>query len=70
MMRRCQSCGASVLWLRNERTLHPAPIEPRGAHNGNLVIDETAGTYRLVKAGEGDHASHFATCPEAAAWRR
>lgn len=67
--------------LKHERTGHLAPIDAQPlAHGGNIVVDLEAGTYRVLDAKErqahyaqsprsGLYRSHFATCPNAPAFR-
>ena len=80
--RPCESCGAAVYDLANDRTHKLAPIDAMPVvHGGNVRIDLGAGTYHvLTKAERSDrmldaapaplHHSHFFTCPNATAWRR
>jgi hypothetical protein len=75
-MANCRSCGALITWIKlvPGGTLHPLDPEPR--------ID---GTIALTTAGEGRvlskaaialnpeaelYRSHFASCEQAAQWRR
>jgi hypothetical protein len=64
-------CGASVLWLKHDRTAKSAPIDAEPAPKGNVAIDLHAGTYRIVPEAEraaldGElYTNHWATCPAA-----
>ena len=74
----CRACGKPLLWLAHQRTGKAAPIEVEKTEDGNIVINEDLGQYRLVtgeekvKAVEGRillHISHFARCPKASDFR-
>lgn len=71
-MSRCKSCKASILWAESEAGKR-VPVEKK--EGGNLVLDgdlfgktETP-IARYVGDGKGTHVAHFATCPDADAWR-
>ncbi len=70
----CRSCHAPILWLVNESTQKPAPIDAVPTPDGNILVNGN-GTYRVLKASERDdppegsytrHTNHFQTCPDAA----
>lgn len=65
----CQGCGAPISWARtlNDK---PMPVEPR--RGGNVIVVQTGQTLaaKVVGAGQGDHVSHFVSCPEAGRFRR
>jgi hypothetical protein len=65
----CASCGAAVQWAVTPRGRR-MPIEPR--KGGNVAIENREGVLHasFVADGSGTHVSHFATCPQAAHWRR
>ena len=74
----CRSCGAPIMWLEHVTTGKPAPIDIQASMDGNIrigVIPEHYGVLTgqdLADAQErGDelHKSHYATCPQAPAWR-
>jgi hypothetical protein len=74
----CRSCPAEIVWLANERTGTPAPIDATPAHNGNVEVDLGAGTYRVLgrqarelalAVGRPLYANHFASCPKRADWK-
>jgi hypothetical protein len=74
----CRSCHAEVLWLENTTTGKSAPIDAELVPDGNIVVDQVAGTYRVVTGDDrqdaidrGDplHLNHFVTCPQQAAWK-
>jgi hypothetical protein len=70
----CRSCGAPFVFLTTESGRLYA-IDPEPAENGNIWIGED-GIGRVV--GKGDHEtvcvplyiSHFATCLDAAKFRK
>ena len=65
---KCRSCDALVTWARTS-TGKIMPVEP--ARNGNIVLDKSnPPNATMVKPGEGDHQSHFSTCPQAQKWRK
>lgn len=79
-MASCRSCGATVDWA-NLPGGGPVPVDRASAGDpkGNLAVRRTdAGTLavRYLKGGEqpadGEKRaiSHFASCPQAAAWRK
>lgn len=81
----CRSCGAPIRWREHHRTKRLAPIdaEPVTAGAGDLVL-LNGGRYAVglavLELGDvvelGDDGaparftSHYATCPDAARWRR
>jgi hypothetical protein len=74
----CRSCHAPVKWARTEAGKNmPLDVGADGellvVPDGNVVVTGWAGPLRLVRvvaAGEGQHRSHFASCPNAKAHRR
>lgn len=78
-MSACRSCQAPVKWARTEaRKNMPLDVDPATgellvASDGNVVVTGWEGPLRLVRvvpAGEGQHRSHFASCPNAKEHRR
>jgi hypothetical protein len=76
-MNRCRSCGAPILWARTEKgKKEPIDLEPNP--KGNIILREREGSEARAIHGVPDevwpdeprHTSHFATCPNAAEWRR
>lgn len=66
----CASCGAKFWWYRtvNGKML-PVDIEP--CQDGNIVLhDGIAHVVKDMFDGGPFYASHFATCPGAAAHRK
>lgn len=74
----CRSCGATVLWCfqRNSKRWMPVDVEPVPTGNirvfgdGLMVVLKGDELEQYREAGMKLHLSHFATCPEASAWRR
>jgi hypothetical protein len=71
----CRSCGAAVLWRPHVTTGKLAPIDADPHPEGNIALyaDGYAVVGKDVDLGADNpaprHRSHYATCPEAAAWR-
>lgn len=78
MTARCRSCQAEIVWAETERGKRMPVDAAPNPRNGSIVLRERAGEAPLAIAGVPDEAfpgeprytSHFATCPEAARWRR
>ena len=73
---KCRSCGAAIVWVKHRETRRAAPINAEADPAGNLIVtadmfgDATYWTATDADAGIGDrYTSHFATCPNARAWR-
>lgn len=77
----CRSCRAAIIWTTNVASgkrmpVNAEPDEQRG--NVVLVSGNDGPEARVLTAAElaarvsrrGLHLSHFATCSEAARWRR
>lgn len=74
---RCRSCGQKIIWTTTERGKHmPVDAEPHPAGNITLIprADGGATAHVLQKfesaGGAALYRSHFATCVNAADWRR
>lgn len=74
----CTGCGAPILWLRTAATGRRCPIDPAPVPDGNIVIRGDTAVYLALSLYETDgqpqegelrYKSHFATCPNAAAFR-
>lgn len=70
----CRSCDAPIRWVKTA-TGRSMPIDPKPTQDGNLVIVD--GVAKIYKPGEDGalfapekFLSHFASCPNAPAWRR
>ena len=66
-MSRCRSCEAPIEWALTPKGAR-IPLDVGIRSDGNIVVDD--GVARVVPAGEGDRVSHFATCRDAAKYRR
>lgn len=72
-MARCRSCDAEVIWVRMQGTGKFNPLDKAKRADGNVrITGRVRGTLqaRVVKPGEGEYVSHFATCANAASHRR
>lgn len=82
---KCGSCKAPVLWTKTEGKVDKPgkrmPIDanadgsPMVVSRGNLVATghtstEGAPIVRYVASGQGQHVSHFASCPNAGKHRK
>ncbi len=71
-MAACRSCGAWVTWAVT-RAGKKVPVEKQVGGNVRLVeslFPDEPPTMQVVDAGKGTHVNHFATCPDAAKWRK
>jgi hypothetical protein len=77
----CRSCGAAVIWLAISPGARAMPIDAEPHADGNVLADLvtrrgivlSAGSLEVVRIDTPDeplYRSHFATCPDADAWRR
>ena len=71
---RCTSCGASILWAEtvNGKAM---PLDEMPDPDGKFALDEAdeppIATYKHTNPGGAERfTSHFATCPDAAKFRR
>lgn len=63
----CKSCGAAIVWAKTSMG-KLAPYE-RDDANGKWAV--VAGIARLLEPTDVERfTSHFATCPQAAQWRK
>lgn len=71
---RCSKCSASIFWRRSEVTRRAAPIDSQPTADGNIVLKGAEHYVVLPKGADpGDrptYTNHFATCPQAGAFRR
>jgi len=76
----CRSCGAMIVWVRlvaanGEHRPHPLDSVPKSDGTIERKRGKTSGTWygRVIppveRNGRNLYRSHFATCPEAQAWR-
>lgn len=76
----CRSCTAPVRWVRIKNTSKLMPLDAEPDPLGLVeVLDELAGPgtpYAVVHGQQtllddgNRYTSHFATCPQAAQWRK
>jgi len=73
----CRTCGAEIDWIPHLKTGKLAPIDVEPVRGGNIeVVANTNGErcYIVVAGIEAKpvkrRTPHFATCPDAAKWRR
>jgi hypothetical protein len=73
----CKWCGRGIRYIPHEESRKTAPIDDVPTRDGNILIDEEKGTYRIVtthtelaKYIGRLHMNHWATCPKAAEHRR
>lgn len=83
-MSQCRSCKAPIVWVETEATAkrkaRKMPVDATEAgeivkfDDGNLLVVGTTGSLdpivRYVKSGPKLAKSHFATCPDAASFRK
>lgn len=68
----CRSCGEPILWAVTS-TGSRIPIDFEPVSDGNVQLNENGS---CVMAGKGKaltgplRKTHYATCPDAAAWRK
>ncbi len=76
MGERCKSCNAEVIWahLPNDKRM---PVDAKASDTGNLVLVRRGGRVLALPFNPEKHGvagprrvSHFATCPDAAGWRK
>lgn len=74
----CDSCHARIIWATSAKTLAAMPIDADPRTDGTIRLTERPGlpplaTVLSVEARFGVrrlYVSHFASCPQAASWRR
>ena len=59
---RCRSCNAEIVWLKTPRA---KAMPTDRASLGRNFEEYNGGVF-----SHGTHTSHFATCPQAKAWRK
>jgi hypothetical protein len=81
----CKSCGAEIIWVKTEAG-KAIPLDAEPTEGGNIIVQvlgpdrEIAHVETAVEkverhncpipAGRVAFVSHFATCPQANAWRK
>lgn len=67
---RCRSCGAALVWAVTAAGKR-APFDAQTSLEGTHALVDGKAVHRSAAApGSLFHLSHFATCPQAEAWRR
>jgi hypothetical protein len=78
MSETCRSCKALIMWLDHVTTGKAAPIDADPSPDGNIRVGVAFEHYTVLTGQErkdalerGDelHLNHYATCPQAKAWR-
>lgn len=70
------SCGARVIWARIEPSGKRHPVDADPTEDGNVALTRRGDVViaRVLKKGEAwphpKRKSHFATCPDAAQYRK
>lgn len=66
---RCRSCGAAIEWAT---TVHGSrvPLDPPVRFAARLDVDDLGDGVHIREIDRTVTRSHFATCPDAAVWRR
>lgn len=72
-MASCRSCNDPIEWAEWADSGKAVPLDPGAKPNGNLAV--VAGkvhryTDEDARLGRDRRISHFATCADAASWRR
>ncbi len=64
----CRSCGAPIKWIRTQDKDKPAPVDakPIRLYQTTSVRSQGTPVAKIVRAW----MPHFATCPDAAEFRR
>jgi hypothetical protein len=70
----CAACGAQIIW-RETPAGKTMPVDANPAPEGNVLIEGSKclvlGPLEVQARESGDlHLSHFATCPQAARFRK
>lgn len=70
----CKSCGAKVIWAKNEKSGKPMIFDVEPVDGGQWVVKEGVAYYvkkeNVLDGKMRGHVSHFATCPNARSHRR
>lgn len=69
-MSRCKSCHATVIWGRTAKG-KKIPLNLPATPDGTFIFDDgEARAPGLFDAGKPRYTPHWATCPDADAWRK
>lgn len=75
----CRTCEAPIAWHRHADTGRSAPLDSVPTGEGNCLVDEPSGTYRVLAGqqlaaararGEVLRTNHFTTCRDRELWKR
>lgn len=77
----CRSCGAEIVWGTNVTSRKPMPVDAAPSPIGNVSRYDAADGPRFVvltrnkaaamrAARQPLYLSHFASCPDAKAWKK
>lgn len=82
-MSKCKSCGAEIIWIKMKGTGKAMPVDAKkitysenlhpGAKDALTLVTENGTIVRTQFDPGGDkvgYTSHFATCPNAAQFRK
>lgn len=76
-MAACRTCEARLRWALSDRTGKPMPFDATPVGDGTFVIEYQNGGDVARAATDDDRRlkrelfkPHFATCPQAAQWRK
>lgn len=75
---RCERCDAPIFWARWTSRTHtpgrPVPLNVGPVEGGNVKIrrysDDDVEAQYCAPSSRAAYVAHFATCPDAKAWRR
>lgn len=62
-MDRCKSCGAEIRWVKIEKSGRAMPVNAEAL---KVVVLGDRMEWKVISG----YTSHFATCPDAADWRK
>ncbi len=74
----CRSCGAAIIWAISAQA-KSMPVDAQPSPSGSMVLEyRVPGRNPLARVIPAElrgartdlHTSHFATCPQAANWRK
>jgi len=69
----CKSCGARIIWVVSAASGKRMPVNEKPDLDGNLMIDAEGKAHVIdpkKPVATLTYTSHFATCPEAAQWKK
>jgi hypothetical protein len=69
----CRGCGAEIVWATGRDSRKRVPFDPEPTPNGSFALQHGVAIYVPPKdrgTGSGLYRPHWATCPNAAEFRR